>query len=592
MLSRAIGLLRTQGLPGLLILAILLLPLLWVWPQRGVTARYHDNTDWARDPVAVRIEPRLTLEAVEQRGTTLPQHQFGVLMDGWLRIDRTGEYEFSTRSDDGSTLDVADQRVVDNGGYHAPRTASGTIRLDRGFHPLRLRYIQGGGAYTLEVLWSEPGGEESAIPMDRFYVEPPATPGLRLLTANAMRLWGLAWLGLLGALARRAITRTGGLTRAGLRTIGLKAAVVAASILFTLVLAESAIRLGSYVLEDRRDLRLRLGDSGDTDAGSTRVYSLGDIVQSSEFEGIVYELKPNLRGYFVAEPLAINSRGLRDREHSYRKDEDTVRIVGLGDSALFGWGVSQEEDSLALLERKLNDAASSTTFEVINFSAPGYNTAIEAEVFIRKCLDYDPDIVLVNFNTNDYDVPGFMKLPKDYATVRTSYLFDFVYSRYQALTGVRLRELPVFDFTTRTLSLEEAARLDEDPGLPAEYRSMVGTRGFERAVDALIDAAREADVEVVFFDVKGYPGLHPTYAPNEFRDSQRELLERFSQEKGFHWLNTYPRYVDYLNANPDAPFPLVFAVSDTDSHPSALAHRINAEALYDFLIGRGLIELD
>ena len=130
-----------RGIMCLLLLAIVALPLLWVWPQRGVTARYYDNTEWAGDAIASRIESTLTLSTVEREPETFPQRQFSLLMEGWLRIDRAGEYSFSTRSDDGSTLDVFDERLVENGGLYAARKLAGTIYLDPGMYPLRLRYI-------------------------------------------------------------------------------------------------------------------------------------------------------------------------------------------------------------------------------------------------------------------------------------------------------------------------------------------------------------------------------------------------------------------------------------------------------------------
>jgi lysophospholipase L1-like esterase len=293
---------------------------------------------------------------------------------------------------------------------------------------------------------------------------------------------------------------------------------------------------------------------------------------------------------FADQPLVTNSRGLRDREYDDAKPAGTVRIVALGDSSLFGWGVKGEETATEVLEQMLNSATGLPPAEVINFATPGYNTAIQADVFIQKALRYSPDVVLVNFNTNDYDVPAFMKLPpRDYATLRRSFLFDFLYSEYEAWTAVPRRELPVFDFATRTLTLEEADRLDQDPGLPEEYRYMVGVRGFERAMDKIVTAAKAHGIPLVVFDARPFAGLHPTYVPNAFRDSQRDLLERLSKEKGFHWLNTYRYFVDYLNANPDARFPRVFAVTDTDSHPSVLAHRLNAQAVYDYLIEKRLL---
>jgi hypothetical protein len=569
------------------VLALVIIPVLWIWPQRGLTATYHANTQWLGDPVATRIETRLTTEAVEENRTVIPQQQFSMLMVGWLRVDEPGEYGFSTRSDDGSTLDVGDTRVVDNGGYHAPRTASGRISLQRGFHPIRLRFIQGSGSYSLSIRWTPPGGQESGIPPSVLYASAPTIPGLAMLGRRVGLLWGVAWLALMLIVATRvaqAAREPGRLQVAAVRGVA-----IAVSLVFALLVVEMAMRVMSYAREDRRPLEERLA-SGSADGGGTvRMYSLGDIVQPSQYDGIVYELRPNLRGVFEGQPLSTNAHGLRDPEYDYDNPAGTVRIVALGDSSLFGWGVRGEDTTTEVLERMLNEASGLPRIEVLNFATPGYNTAIEAEVFAQKVLRYDPHIVLINFNTNDYDVPAFMKLPENHATLRRSFLFDFLYSEYEARTGVPRRELPVFDFATRTLTLEEADRLDQDPGLPDEYRYMVGVRGFERAIDKIVTTARRANVHMIVFDARPFPGLHPTYAANAFRDSQRELLERLSREKGFDWLNTYPYFVEYLKANPDARFPRVFAVSDTDSHPSVLAHRISAQALYDFLIEKRLL---
>jgi lysophospholipase L1-like esterase len=566
--------------------ALVVIPIFWVWPQRGVTATYHANTEWRGDPVATRVESRLTAEVVEENRATMPQQQFSILMVGWLRVDESGEYLFSTRSDDGSTLDVAGQRVVDNGGYHAPRTASGRITLASGFHPIRLRFIQGSGSYSLSVRWTPPGKTESAIPPAMLYAAAPNLPGLAMLGRRAGLLWIVAWL----AFAALVVARLALAARepGRLRIMAMRGAALATSVLLALLAIEIAMRVASYTREDRRPLEERLA-AGPAD-GTVRMYSLGDLVQPSDHEGIVYELKPNLRGVFEGQPFTTNSRGLRDSEYPEAKPAGTVRIVALGDSSLFGWGVRVEDTTTEVLERLLNGANGLPRVEVINFATPGYNTAIEADVFALKALGYDPDVVLVNFNTNDYDVPAFMKQPQDdYATLRRSFVFDFLYSEYEARTGVPPKELPVFDFATRTLTLEEADRLDQDPGLPEEYRYMVGRRGFERALDRIVTTARSNGVEVVVFDVRPFPGVHSSYVPNAFRDSQRELLERLSREKGFHWLNTYPYYVEYLKANPSAPFPRVFAVSDTDSHPSVLAHRISAQAVHDFLIEKRLL---
>ena len=65
-----------------------------------------------------------------------------------------------------------------------------------------------------------------------------------------------------------------------------------------------------------------------------------------------------------------------------------------GDSSLFGWGVPFEDSSLKVLERRLNEKSRGQKFEVINFAVPGYNTAMEAETFVRRCVEYAPDLAM------------------------------------------------------------------------------------------------------------------------------------------------------------------------------------------------------
>ena len=144
----------------------------------------------------------------------------------------------------------------------------------------------------------------------------------------------------------------------------------------------------------------------------------------------------------------------------------------------------------------------------------------------------------------------------------------------------------------RTTALRQAEHLDEDPALPDEYRYMVGAKGVVRALERLTAAARQRAIPFVVFDVKPQPGLDPKYVRDELRDGQRELLERESRRLGFYFLNTYPYFMDYLNRHPDANLRTVFAVSEVDGHPNTLAHSINAEAIFDYLVARQLVPFD
>ena len=151
---------------------------------------------------------------------------------------------------------------------------------------------------------------------------------------------------------------------------------------------------------------------------------------------------------------------------------------------------------------------------------------------------------------------------------------------------------PLFDFKHRTIAERQAARLDEDPALPDEYRYMVGAKGVVRALERLAAAAHERAIPFVVFDVKPQPGFHPQYVRDELRDGQRELLERESRRLGFHFMNTYPYFMNYLKQHPDANSRPVFAVSAVDGHPNTLAHSINAQALFEYLVAHQLLPAD
>lgn len=137
-------------------------------------------------------------------------------------------------------------------------------------------------------------------------------------------------------------------------------------------------------------------------------YSYPIFYQADYYRG--FALRPNLEGYYQREGgsyVAINSDGLRDREHPKSKPANTVRIAVLGDSFVEAMHVPTEQTFWSLLERKLSDcnALPGKQIEVINFGVSGYGTAQELMTLRQKVWDYSPDVVVLAFTTlNDvYD---------------------------------------------------------------------------------------------------------------------------------------------------------------------------------------------
>ena len=88
----------------------------------------------------------------------------------------------------------------------------------------------------------------------------------------------------------------------------------------------------------------------------------------------------------------INSIGIRDRELPKARG-DVFRILAIGDSYTYGWGVDQEETWPYLLEMQLREEGH--TVEILNLGKPGTGPPFYAELAERAIPLLRPDLVIV-----------------------------------------------------------------------------------------------------------------------------------------------------------------------------------------------------
>jgi hypothetical protein len=113
-----------------------------------------------------------------------------------------------------------------------------------------------------------------------------------------------------------------------------------------------------------------------------------------------WSLRPGASGWSRREGVffvRINSDGLRDREHQLKKPAGTRRIVVLGDSFGWGWGVDASESFPSIIENELNRLGRprGEAVEVINFSVDDYGQAQQYLTLQHHVWKYEPDIVLL-----------------------------------------------------------------------------------------------------------------------------------------------------------------------------------------------------
>lgn len=331
------------------------------------------------------------------------------------------------------------------------------------------------------------------------------------------------------------------------------------SALVSLALAEGVIRAVFWTKGiGRRDVReilqrSRIEGPVYLDGGS----GLLGLVQASDYEDIVYELKPRLEGIFKGKPLRVNSHGFRGPEVPVRKPHDVLRVVGLGDSHMFGWGVSQEDSYLAVLERLLNErSVAGKRWQVLNFAVPGYDTVMEVATLERRALAFDPDVVVIHFVGNDMLPPHFLQEPRGFAPSHW-YLVELV----RGLLG------PVDD---HDVEMNGEARPAAAQPTPRDYREEFGRHEhFVEAMDRLARVTRERRIPVILLILGEGTRL-------------RRFVCKVAADRGFQVLDAAPYFWEKLDAMGFARTRRNWRVqlaNGVDKHPREAGHEAYAEAL-------------
>ena len=326
-------------------------------------------------------------------------------------------------------------------------------------------------------------------------------------------------------------------------------------------------------------------------AGLLRRYY--DLYQWNRF--LVYSLRPN-RELELIDPLApaaihertkwtarTNSRGFRTPEFEIARTPGRRRVVTLGDSSTFGWGVEVEDAYPERLRRELaaRRDLDPESVEVINLGVPGYST-FQGRVQLELVgLPLQPDVVVWSYLANDGTATG----ESDHRTLERRLgwegaLLEFLHrsAAYEALEAwvraARSRLQPpeepdasdpaarnVANYGEAARNIRDAVLLARQAGVPMVLlaqcvrREVSGVlfQAAERVNAPLLDATAllDASLEAVATD--------PEFA------AQRALL---ADRYGEHTLRTNPHLVVFLPDN---------------CHPNAIGHQLVAEALADLI---------
>jgi hypothetical protein len=279
-------------------------------------------------------------------------------------------------------------------------------------------------------------------------------------------------------------------------------------------------------------------------------------------------------------PVKINSVGFRDTEHAKDKPAGTIRILGLGDSFTFGWGVALEQTFLKQLEQSLHQAAARPV-ETFNVAVPGWGLNHYYIALKEFGLGYRPDLVVVGYWTDDLDGPPAEKLgavpdaawegerraPHRGGVMSHLRIFNFFYHLADDIKyRNRSKRIPYLhdlqarrsEWTTRAHHLI----FDPGPEATATYGGQLHDHLFR-----IQRLATDNGAAVVVVLIPDYSQLfHP-----EFQHINR-VLKATAQELGITFIDMTPIYEATEETRPNYFWPL-------DGHTNAVGHKAIADAL-------------
>ena len=132
---------------------------------------------------------------------------------------------------------------------------------------------------------------------------------------------------------------------------------------------------------------------------------LQDIIRLLEQDSVLFwKQKANLNVEFQKQQVITNSIGFRNSEI---QKKDKTRIICLGASPTFGYGVKYEDTYPYVVEQKLKQDGFET--EVINAGEIGYSSYQGLNLLKNKITDLQPDIITVSYVINDIDKYRFFR---------------------------------------------------------------------------------------------------------------------------------------------------------------------------------------
>lgn len=283
--------------------------------------------------------------------------------------------------------------------------------------------------------------------------------------------------------------------------------------------------------------------------------------------------------------IKINSHGFRDFEYNIKKNDDIFRIIIIGDSTTYGYGVQIEDTYPKQLEKLLNTKFINNKFEVLNMGHVGFNLIDYYNLLNEKGIKFEPDIIIFGVMRNDFNLFSKEDHPKIHGIIKDGVMMrdNSIWTRYQVppIIITYLRN-SAFYLTLGNAIKNYRLRKNSNSNLVANPEPDLKMEQIE--TERIADGIKVYTSKLAKLVEKIDSRIYYAYLP-----------VRFELEKGEHHYKTWEeilkiqpkiskniKYIDLVNLSDNNPriIKKMFPKQDP-AHPTRFGHGLYAEKLLE-----------
>lgn len=318
------------------------------------------------------------------------------------------------------------------------------------------------------------------------------------------------------------------------------------SFVYSVLILVATLVIGLLVVE----VALRLKNSSMTNYDIEMWRYARQLKKPSEDPALGHEHRKNVDAVLQSVDIRINNMGLRGEDVTDQEPER--RILFLGSSITFGWGVDEADTMTQLLEKKLKEKGRDV--RVYNAGIGNYNTVRYVHRFFKNLESIKPTDIVVNYFINDAEQ---LSAGGGNFLLRNSQLAVTIWGVVNKLMHGRGME-----------GLEEHYRKvyqDDSPGYVQMVRSLEELAGYARDNKVNLYLLMTPDVH----QLTDYPFMFV-----------HEKVGRVAGDLGYVLIDTID---EFSKLSPEELWAM-----PGDPHPNKLGHEIMAEAIYRELAAQDL----